>query len=55
MHENVNSWKMKLEKLEKYYEENNKHPNKRSKDKDEKQLGQWLNDQKKYYKKKVAP
>lgn len=38
-------WLNKLNKLKLFYEENNKRPNKRSSDKNEKELGEWIGKQ----------
>jgi hypothetical protein len=50
---NNEKWYENLNKLEQYILENNKTPSRKDKDNEIKQLGEWLSDQKKNYKKEV--
>jgi ribosomal RNA-processing protein 8 len=47
-------WNENLEKVEDFIKKNKKRPSDHSHNKTEKQLGQWIADQKKYYKKKTS-
>jgi hypothetical protein len=49
---NEEFWMTKFEKVKQYINENKKKPTKHNKDKDIKQLGQWLSSQKQNYKNK---
>jgi superfamily II DNA or RNA helicase len=49
---NDQKWYEKLEKIKNYMDSNNKRPSVTDKDKNIKQLGQWISDQQKFYSKK---
>ena len=48
----VDKWEERLDNLKQFMKENNKRPNQKSKNDEEKRLGYWLSDQLKYYKNK---
>ena len=50
---NEDNWTETLEQVKTYMDSNNKRPSQRDKDKQIKQLGQWISDQQKNYKKKA--
>ena len=45
MLDNIQLWKEKLKKVKEFIDENNRRPNKRAKDNNEKQLGSWIGNQ----------
>ena len=45
MLDNIDLWKARMKQVKEFIDENNRRPNKRAKDNNEKQLGSWIGNQ----------